>query len=196
MNIDFSKYADGLAPLIAQDNNTGKVLMVGFVNKAAIDQSMVTGRLVFFSRSKQRLWMKGETSGNYLELVSMLVDCDADTLLAKVIPAGPACHKGWDTCFNEKNEPSFLQKLEGIIAERKANPQSSSYTASLFRKGINAIAQKVGEEAVELIIESKDDDANRFRNEAADLLFHYLVLLRAKNTSLQDVIGILEERNL
>jgi phosphoribosyl-AMP cyclohydrolase / phosphoribosyl-ATP pyrophosphohydrolase len=196
MKIDFSKYADGLAPLIAQDNNTGKVLMLGFVNKAAIDQTMATGRLVFFSRSKQRLWMKGETSGHYLELVSMLLDCDADSLLAKVIPAGPACHKGWDTCFNEKNEPPFLQKLEGIIAERKVNMQSVSYTASLFKKGINAIAQKVGEEAVELIIEAKDDDTGRFKNEAADLLFHYLVLLQAKNCSLKDVIDVLEERNL
>lgn len=195
MNIDFSKYADGLVPVIVQDNSTNKVLMLGFVNQEAIDQTNATGRLVFFSRSKQRLWMKGETSGNYLQPVSILVDCDADSLLIKVIPAGPVCHKGWDTCFQEKNEPPFLQKLESTIAERKANLQSSSYTASLFNKGINAIAQKVGEEAVELIIEAKDDDISRFKNEAADLLFHYLVLLQAKNCSLKDVTDVLEERN-
>jgi len=196
MNINFSKYADGLAPMIVQDNNTGKILMLGFVNQEAIDQTNATGKLVFFSRSKQRLWMKGETSGNYLELVSMSVDCDADSLLAKVNPSGPVCHNGWDTCFREKNEPPFLQKLETTIAERKTNPQSSSYTTSLFNKGINAIAQKVGEEAVELIIEAKDNDANKFKNEAADLLFHYLVLLQAKTCSLKDVIGVLEERSL
>ena len=194
MNPNFSKYADGLIPVIIQDSSTQKVLMLGFMNEAAFHQTQKDGKVTFFSRSKQRLWTKGETSGNFLLVKEMLIDCDNDTLLIKAEATGPVCHSGSDTCFNETNNSFSLNKLENIIADRK-NPNEISYTSSLFSKGINKIAQKVGEEAVELVIESKDDDKEKFLNEAADLLFHYLVLLQAKNYSLKDVEAILSERH-
>ena len=196
MTIDFSKYADGLAPAIIQDEATGKVLMLGFMNEEALAKTKELQKVTFYSRSKKRLWTKGEESGNFLLLKLIAADCDNDTLLIKVNPVGPVCHTGADTCFNEKNESNdFLLQLEKIIADRKNNPSDESYTSSLFKKGINKIAQKVGEEAVELVIEAKDDNADLFKDEAADLLFHYLILLQAKGFALQDVIGVLEGRH-
>ncbi len=177
---DFSK--NELVPAIIQDVNTGVVLMLGYVNEEAFKVTLNTSKVTFFSRSKNRLWMKGESSGNILHLKSWHLDCDADTLLFFVEPTGPVCHTGEDTCFSLPNN-------------RKSEGQSSSYTASLFAKGINKIAQKVGEEAVELVIEAKDDNIDLFLNEAADLMYHYLILLSAKNTSLNDVTEILEERH-
>lgn len=195
MKPSFAKYTDGLLPVIVQDYITNKVLMLGFMNEAAFEQTQKESKVTFFSRSKQRLWTKGETSGNFLLVKEILIDCDNDTLLIKAEATGPVCHSGADTCFNEVNNSFSLQKLENIIADRKNNPNEISYTSSLFSKGINKIAQKVGEEAVELVIESKDDDKEKFLNEAADLLFHYLVLLQAKNYSLKDVEAILSERH-
>ncbi len=196
MTIDFSKYADGLAPAIIQDEATGKVLMLGFMNEEALAKTKELQKVTFYSRSKKRLWTKGEESGNFLLLKLIAADCDNDTLLIKVNPVGPVCHTGADTCFNEKNESNnFLLQLEKIIADRKNNPTDESYTSSLFKKGINKIAQKLGEEAVELVIEAKDDNADLFKDEAADLLFHYLILLQAKGFALQDVIGVLEGRH-
>lgn len=196
MTIDFSKYADGLVPAIIQDAATAKVLMLGFMNEEALSKTKELQRVTFFSRTKNRLWTKGEESGNFLQLQSISIDCDNDTLLIKVHPTGPVCHTGADTCFNEKNESNyFLSELENIIADRKNNPSDQSYTSSLFKKGINKVAQKVGEEAVELVIEAKDDNAHLFKEEAADLMFHYLILLQAKGFSLQDVIGVLQERH-
>lgn len=194
--MNFNKYADGLLPAVVQDNATGKVLMLGFMNQAALTKTMEEKRVCFYSRSKQRLWVKGETSGHYLDVVSILQDCDEDTLLLKVRPAGPVCHLGTDTCFGEENvSADFLRQLETIIKQRKNEPAADSYTSSLFQKGINKIAQKVGEEATELIIESKDNDRSLFLNEAADLLFHYLVLLAAKDSSLDNVLAILRHRH-
>ncbi len=196
MTIDFSKYADGLAPVIVQDYSTGKVLMLGFMDAGALAKTNEIQKVTFYSRSKKRLWTKGEESGNFLLLKSITADCDNDTLLIKADPVGPVCHTGADTCFNEKNEGiQFLAELENIISHRKNNPSESSYTSSLFQKGINKIAQKVGEEAVELVIEAKDDDAVLFKEEAADLLFHYLILLQAKGFCLQDVLGVLKGRH-
>jgi phosphoribosyl-ATP pyrophosphohydrolase/phosphoribosyl-AMP cyclohydrolase len=193
---DFSKYADGLVPAIVQDANTGVVLMLGFMNSEALGKTNETKLVTFYSRTKERLWTKGESSKNYLHLVEIKIDCDNDTLLIKASPDGPVCHTGTDTCFNEKNTAhNFLAELEKIIADRKENPNETSYTSSLFKKGINAVAQKVGEEAVELILEAKDNDADRFKNEAADLLFHYMVLLRAKEFKLDDIITVLKERH-
>lgn len=193
---DFSKYADGLVPAVVQDANTGVVLMLGFMNEEALQKTKETKLVTFYSRTKQRLWTKGEESKNYLHLTDIKIDCDNDTLLIKATPAGPVCHTGSDTCFNEKNtDHNFLAELERIISDRKENPNESSYTSSLLKKGINAIAQKVGEEVVELIIEAKDNDAGKFKNEAADLLFHYLVLLKAKDVSLNDITGVLKERH-
>lgn len=193
---DFSKYADGLMPCIIQDNFSAKVLMLGFMNEEALKKTTELNKVTFYSRSKQRLWTKGETSGNFLTPVTYLSDCDQDTILIKVIPAGPVCHTGADTCFGETNEPAdFLFKLENIIEERKTNVSTGSYVSNLFEKGINKIAQKAGEEAVELIIESKDDNIGLFKEEAADLLFHYLILLKAKGTGLSDIKKILEERH-
>jgi phosphoribosyl-AMP cyclohydrolase / phosphoribosyl-ATP pyrophosphohydrolase len=194
--IDFTKYADGLVPAIIQDDTTGKVLMLGFMNEAAVAKTQELQKVTFFSRSKNRLWTKGEESGNYLLLKDIKVDCDNDTLLIKAIPQGPTCHTGADTCWNEKNESdNFLLQLEKIIADRKNNPSEKSYTSSLLKKGINKIAQKVGEEAVELVIEAKDDNKDLFLGEAADLLFHYLILLQAKGYALQDVIEVLQQRH-
>lgn len=195
MNPDFTKYSDGLIPVIIQDNETCNVLMLGFMNEEAFAKTQREKTVTFYSRSKQRLWTKGESSGNYLRVVEILPDCDNDTLLVKAVPEGPVCHTGADTCFNETNRLFNLGRLENIIAERKASPSASSYTSTLFSKGINKIAQKVGEEAVELVIESKDDDAEKFLGEAADLLYHYLVLLQARNFRLQDVINVLAERH-
>lgn len=196
MQVDFNKYPDGLAPAIIQDAITNKVLMLGFMSEAALEKTKSIKKVTFFSRSKQRLWTKGEESGNFLDIVEILIDCDMDTILIKANPAGPVCHTGADTCFNEINAAdSFLPALEKIISSRKNNPVAASYTSSLFAKGINKIAQKVGEEAVELVIESKDNNDELFKNEAADLLFHYLILLQAKGFTLKDVEKILEERH-
>jgi phosphoribosyl-AMP cyclohydrolase / phosphoribosyl-ATP pyrophosphohydrolase len=196
MTLDFSKYADGLIPAIIQDEATGKVLMLGFMNQEALSKTEEIKKVTFFSRSKNRLWTKGEESGNFLFLKSISVDCDNDTLLIKANPVGPVCHTGADTCFDEKNEgDNFLFALEKIITDRKNNPTDESYTSSLFKKGINKIAQKVGEEAVELVIEAKDDNDILFKDEAADLLFHYLILLQAKGFSLQDIIEVLKRRH-
>lgn len=196
MKIDFKKYSDGLVPAIVQDNNTQKVLMLGFMNEDAVNTTMQTGKVTFYSRSKKRLWTKGEESGNFLELKSMAVDCDHDTLLIKAHPLGPVCHTGADTCWSEKNHAdNFLNHLEDIIELRKKASPDESYVAKLFSKGINKIAQKVGEEAVETVIEAKDNNESLFLNESADLLFHYLILLNAKGYKLADVIKILSERH-
>ena len=196
MKVDFKKYTDGLVPAIIQDAATNKVLMLGFMNAEALIKTSELQKVTFFSRSKNRLWTKGEESGNYLFVKEIKVDCDNDTLLIKAEPAGPVCHTGADTCWDEKNETdNFLVQLENIISERKNNPTEKSYTSSLFEKGINKIAQKVGEEAIELVIEAKDDNADLFKNEAADLLFHYLILLQAKGFGLDDIIEILKQRH-
>jgi len=196
MELDFKKYSDGLVPAIVQDSSTQKVLMLGFMNKEALDKTMQEGRLTFYSRSRKRLWTKGEESGNFLLLKDIAADCDNDTLLIKAEPLGPVCHTGADTCWNEKNQKDdFLSYLEEIIAQRKKSDNEQSYVRQLFDKGINKIAQKVGEEAVELVIEAKDNDEQLFLNEGADLLFHYLVLLNAKGYNLQDIIDVLKERH-
>ena len=195
MNLNFKKYAAGLLPVIIQDNQTNKVLMLGYMNSEAFDKTISENKVVFYSRSKQKLWMKGETSGNFLTVSEIFPDCDNDCLLIKATPAGPVCHTGADTCFNETNEIDFLNKLEQIISNRKNNQQEDSYTSSLFKEGINKIAQKLGEEAVELIIESKDNNDEKFLNEAADLLYHYLVLLQAKNFKLETVVDRLSKRH-
>jgi len=195
MTPDFSKYTDGLMPVIVQDFATLKVLMLGFMNEAALAQTQQEGKVTFYSRSKKRSWTKGETSGNFLLVKDIRLDCDNDTLLVKASPTGPVCHTGADTCFNESNTGFSLQQLEAIITQRKENPSDTSYTSSLLAKGINKVAQKVGEEAVELVIESKDDDKEKFLGEAADLLFHYLVLLQAKNYTLEDVLTVLAARH-
>lgn len=196
MIIDYSKHPDKLVPAIVQDAQTKTVLMLGYMNAEAVAKTQATKQVTFFSRSKNRLWTKGEESGHFLTLVKMAVDCDNDTLLIQATPNGPTCHTGSDSCWNDKNIPSygFLSSLENIIAERKNNPTDNSYVASLFAKGINKIAQKVGEEAVETVIEAKDDNSNLFLNESADLLFHLLILLRAKGHSLQHVIDVLAQR--
>ncbi len=196
MTIDFAK-GNGLVPAIIQDATTDKVLMLGFMNEEAFQKTQTEKRVTFFSRTKNRLWTKGEESGNFLNVVSIQVDCDNDSLLIKANPEGPVCHTGADTCWNEKNEKNnlnFLLDLEQTIEARKNSPSEDSYISKLFSKGINKIAQKVGEEATELVIESKDDNADLFLNEGADLLFHYLILLQAKGFKLQDVIAKLEAR--
>lgn len=196
MNIDFSKYADGLVPAIVQDANSKVVLMLGFMNQEALDKTNETGKVTFYSRSKNRLWIKGEESGNFLLLKEIKADCDNDTLLIKAEPVGPVCHTGADTCWNEENKQTdFLSYLESIIEGRKTQDADKSYVASLFKKGTNKIAQKVGEEAVELVIEAKDNNDDLFLNEAADLLFHYLILLNQKGFCLEDVIEILRGRH-
>ncbi len=195
MKINFEKYADGLVPAIVQDAETRQVLMLGFMNEQAFEQTQRSGKATFFSRSRQTLWTKGETSGNFLEVQKILIDCDSDTILIKANPAGAVCHMGADTCFDEKNgSENFLFELEKIISDRKKNPQADSYTSKLFAKGINKIAQKVGEEAVELVIEAKDDDPKLFKAEAADLLYHLLVLFAEKNIALTDVLETLKHR--
>ena len=196
MKLDFSKYGDGLAPAIVQDFKTSRVLMLGFMNEEALQKSEQTGFVTFYSRSKKRLWTKGEESGNHLQIRQMLLDCDKDTLLIKAEPKGPVCHTGADTCWSEKNhKDDFLYELEHIIELRRNGIDEKSYVKGLFSKGLNKIAQKVGEEAVELVIESKDVNQELFLNEAADLLFHYLILLQAKNSTLKDVIRVLQQRH-
>ena len=196
MEINFSKFSDGLVPVIVQDDKTSKVLMLGFMNQEALDKSRALGKVTFYSRSKKRLWTKGEESGHFLILKNVKVDCDQDTLLIQASPQGPVCHTGADTCWNEKNEGGeFLGKLEQIIQDRKNRPEENSYISGLFKKGINKIAQKVGEETVELVIEAKDVNDNLFLNEAADLLFHYLILLEAKGHNLKEVVDVLQVRH-
>jgi len=192
--LNFDK-TQGLIPCIVQDASTHTVLMLGYMNREALDKTLSEKRLTFFSRTKQRMWTKGETSGNYLNLVDVKIDCDDDTLLFKVKPVGPTCHTGSDTCFNEVNGFSGLEFLEAIIQERKKNPKAGSYTNQLFDNGINKVAQKVGEEAVELIIEAKDNNKELFLNEAADLMYHYIVLLAAKGYQLEDVLSVLRQRH-
>ena len=195
MKLDFTK--NSLIPAIIQDNTTKTVLMLGYMNQEALDKTLATQKVTFFSRSKNRLWTKGEESGNFLNLVSIKNDCDNDTLLIQVNPVGPTCHTGSDTCWQEENNSSysFLSKLENTIQERKENATSEkSYVASLFEKGINKMAQKVGEEAVEVVIEAKDNNDDLFLSESADLLFHYLILLQAKGFQLNDVVNVLKNR--
>ena len=197
MNLDFNKNKDGLVPAIIQDNNSHKVLMLGYLNKESLSLTLSTGVVHFYSRTKQRIWKKGEESGNELKVVSLKEDCDNDTLLIRVNPVGPVCHKGDDTCFEDSNmSDDFIITLENIIQDRKNNPSDSSYVSSLFKKGTNKIAQKVGEEAVELVIEAKDDNDDLFLNESADLMFHYLILLQEKGFKMKDVVKILRERSL
>lgn len=196
MTIDYSKHPDGLVPAIVQDAQTKTVLMLGYMNADAIAKTQDIKQVTFFSRSKNRLWTKGEESGNFLNLVDMTVDCDKDALLIQATPIGPTCHKGSDTCWDKENTLNygFLSVLETIIADRKNNPTEKSYVASLLAKGINKVAQKVGEEAVETVIEAKDSNSDLFLNESADLLFHLLILLQAKGFSLHDVVDVLENR--
>lgn len=193
---DFTKAVDGLLPAIIQDVHTGKILMQGYMNKESFQKTLDEKVVWFYSRSKQRLWKKGETSGNELQVSSVRLDCDLDSILIKVIPLGPVCHTGADTCFNEINTVSYdwIKHLEAVIEQRQKCGDSKSYVASLFEKGINKIAQKVGEEAVEVVIEAKDDNEELFLNESADLLFHYLILLKAKGYGLNDVLKILKSR--
>lgn len=208
MKINFEKYADGLVPAIIQDSRTGKVLMLGFMNEAAFQKTLAEKRVTFFSRSKQRLWTKGETSGHFLDVMEVLPDCDADTILIKVKPHGPVCHSGSDTCFDEKNAAAsegvtsshpltsgFLTELEAIINDRFENPSENSYVASLVKKGVKKMAQKVGEEAVEVALEAQDGEPDLFLGEASDLVFHLLVLLRAKGFSMRDVEAVLRGRH-
>jgi phosphoribosyl-AMP cyclohydrolase / phosphoribosyl-ATP pyrophosphohydrolase len=196
MEPNFEKAANGLLPAIVQDTQTNVVLMLAYMNQEAYELTKSTRKVTFFSRSRQSLWVKGETSGNFLLLESMLVDCDHDTILVKAKPVGPTCHTGADTCFNETNQKKFsLQFLEEVIESRRKESPDVSYTRKLFDKGINKMAQKVGEEAVELVIEAKDDNRDLFLGEAADLMFHYLVLLHAKGYELKDVLKVLESRH-
>ncbi|MDD4379203.1 MAG: bifunctional phosphoribosyl-AMP cyclohydrolase/phosphoribosyl-ATP diphosphatase HisIE [Dysgonamonadaceae bacterium] len=194
MNIDFSK-SDGLVPAIIQHTLTGQVLMLGFMNKEALEKTTSEGKVTFFSRSKNRLWTKGETSGNYLIVDEILTDCDGDTLLIKAYPQGPTCHTGSTSCFKEESAKGFLYTLEHTIEQRIASNAENSYTNSLFKKGVNKVAQKVGEEAVELIIEAKDNNIDLFKNEAADLLYHFLILLKTKNLKLVDIEEVLQGRS-
>lgn len=194
MNIDFEK-GNGLVPVIVQNALSLEVLMLGYMNQEAFDTTVQSNKVTFFSRSKNRLWTKGEESGNFLELQSYKIDCDADTILVQAIPKGPTCHKGTSSCFGEASSKGFLYQLEATITERIATDDSSSYTNSLYKRGINKMAQKVGEEAVELVIEAKDDNRDLFVNEAADLLYHFLILLYAKGLSLSDIETILKSRS-
>lgn len=196
MNIDFTKN-NGLLPAIIQDEKTGKVLMLGYMNRESYEKTRATGRVTFFSRSRQALWTKGETSGNFLEVKEILSDCDGDTLLIKVKPTGPTCHTGADTCFNEKNiaEKPFIFELEDIIRDRRNNPKPGSYTNKLFDAGDERIAQKVGEEATEVVIDAVTGNEMRLPEEVADLLYHLLVLLVAKDVALDDIMNVLEKRH-
>jgi len=194
MEINFNK-GNGLVPVVIQDNNTLQVLMVGYMNEEAFKKTREEGKVTFFSRSKNRLWTKGETSGNYLIVKEITIDCDNDTLLFKVNPAGPVCHTGRKSCFGEETAKGFIYELEQVVSQRIDNNISDSYTNKLFRKGINKVAQKVGEEAVELVIEAKDDNEELFKNEAADLLYHLLILLKTKKVSFSDVEEILQSRH-
>ena len=196
MNVNFTKYSDGLVPAVIQDYATQKVLMLGFMNEEAVKKTEQTGMVTFYSRTKKRLWTKGEESGNHLIVKQMMADCDNDTLLIKAQPMGPVCHTGADTCWSEKNHSDdFLSYLEHVIELRRKAAPEESYVARLMQKGINKIAQKVGEEAVELVIEAKDNNEQMFVNEAADLLFHYLILLNAKGYTLNDITDVLKMRH-
>lgn len=206
MTIDFDKNTDGLVPAIIQDAITKNVLMLGYMNQEAYDRTLDSRKVTFYSRTKNRLWTKGEESGNFLNLVDIKLDCDQDTILVSVNPVGPTCHTGADTCWNEENTVSFgfLTELERVIANRKAQAEGivgtpdgarASYVSSLFKEGINKVAQKVGEEAVEVVIEAMDHNDVLFKEESADLLFHYLILLRAKGFELKDIVSVLEERH-
>ena len=206
MNIDFNKNNDGLVPAIVQDANTKNVLMLGYMNQEAYNKTIDSSKVTFYSRTKSRLWTKGEESGNFLNLVDIKLDCDNDTLLVMVDPVGPTCHKGTDTCWGEENKSTFgfITELENIIQNRKDQADGiipipegvkPSYVSSLFKSGINKVAQKVGEEAVEVVIEAKDDNDQLFKDESADLLFHYLILLQAKGFKLQDIVKVLESRH-
>ena len=194
MNIDFKK-GNGLVPVVVQDNNTLQVLMLGYMNEEAYQKTLESKLVTFYSRSKERLWTKGESSGNTLELVDVMIDCDQDTLLIKANPNGPTCHTGSMSCFKEEIAKGFIYELEQTINDRIDSNDPDSYTNKLFRRGINKVAQKVGEEAVEVVIESKDNDDNLFKNEAADLLYHFLILLKAKGVKLQDIEDVLKERS-
>ncbi len=194
MNIDFDK-GDGLVPVIIQHANTAQVLMLGYMNKEAYNKTKEEQKVSFFSRSKNRIWTKGETSGNYLKVRNILLDCDNDTLLIQAIPKGPTCHNGTTSCFAEETPKGFLHQLEQNIHQRIDDNVVESHTNILYKKGINKIAQKVGEEAVELVIEAMDDDLNLFKNEAADLLYHFLILLKSKNIKLTDIEQVLYDRN-
>lgn len=195
MKPDFNKYKDGLVPAIIQDERSSKVLMMGYMNAEAWQKTLEGPLVTFYSRSRQALWTKGETSGNFLYVRSLLLDCDRDCILVKAEPAGAVCHTGAATCFGEENESAFLPRLETLISERIRDQDETSYVAGLYKKGINKMAQKVGEEAVELVIEAKDENLGLFKEEAADLLFHYLILLQAKGLRLPDITRVLEERN-
>ena len=195
MKIDFDKNSVGLVPAIIQDVETKNVLMLGFMNKEALNLTLESNKVHFFSRSKNRIWMKGEESGNFLNLISLKPDCDNDSLLLKVKPQGPTCHKGDDTCWGEKNDQNFLNTLEKIITDRITNPNDNSYVSNLFEKGIDKIAQKLGEEATEVIIASKNENKKELIYESADLLFHFLILLQKKNLRFKDVVNELEQRN-
>lgn len=194
LTLDFPKQ-DGLLPAIVQDAHTRRVLMQGYMDREALEKSLQSGQVTFYSRSKNRLWTKGESSGNFLEVVSITADCDLDSLLVKALPQGPTCHTGSDTCWGETNEEDFLSTLERIIQSRRDSPSADSYTSRLLARGINKVAQKVGEEAIELVIEAKDDDRDLFLGEAADLLYHYLILLAAKGYTLEEVKAVLRARN-
>ena len=193
MDIDFTK-GDGLVPVIIQNNNTSQVLMLGYMNDEAFNKTKVENKVTFYSRSKDRLWTKGEESGNFLIVKDIQIDCDNDTILIKAEPKGPTCHTGSTSCFKEETAKGFLYELQQTISERIDTNDENSYTNKLYRRGINKVAQKVGEEAVELVIEAKDDDADLFKNEAADLLYHFLILLKAKGFKLQDIESILKDR--
>jgi len=196
MNLDYNKNKNGLVPAIIQDNNTLKILMLGYLNKESLSLTLSTNVVHFYSRTKQRIWKKGEESGNELHVVSLKDDCDNDTVLIKVNPVGPVCHKGDDTCFEEVNKSeNFIEILEDVIQNRKNNLEESSYISNLFKKGTNKIAQKVGEEAVEMVIEAKDNNGRLFLNESADLLFHYLILLQDKGYKMKNVIDVLKSRS-
>lgn len=194
MNIDFNK-GDGLVPVVVQDNSTLQVLMLGYMNLEAYEKTVESKLVTFFSRSKERLWTKGESSGNTLELVDIMIDCDQDTILIKANPNGPTCHTGTTSCFKEETAKGFIYTLEKTISDRIDSNDPDSYTNKLFRRGINKVAQKVGEEAVEVVIEAKDNDDELFKNEAADLMYHYLILLKAKGFTLTDIEEVLASRS-
>ena len=193
-NIDFTK-GNGLVPVIVQDNNTLKVLMLGYMNEEAFEKTKTDNKVTFFSRSKNRLWTKGEESGNFLKVKDIQLDCDNDTLLIKANPIGPICHKGTTSCFADETPKGFLYELERIVSDRIDTNDEKSYTNQLYKRGINKVAQKVGEEAVELVIEAKDNDADLFKNEAADLFYHIIILLKAKGFALSEIEAVLRERN-
>jgi len=194
MTIDFNKDSNGLVPVVIQNDNILQVLMLGYMNEEAFLKTEKEQRVTFFSRSKNRLWTKGGESGNFLKVKDIQIDCDNDTILIKAIPAGPTCHTGSSSCFKKETAKGFIYGLEATINQRIDDNDENSYTNQLYRRGINKVAQKVGEEAVELIIEAKDDDADLFKNEAADLMYHYLILLKAKGVTMNDVEEVLKER--